>query len=192
MSIRRLLLSVILFVTIVSFSQTASAQAAPAPSRAWILTDALGYGALGLVTGAAVGIIATSSRDCGFGPCIEAAFTALGGTLLGAGFGANLGISARRAAANGRPISGAHRGAMIAGGILGGATTGALISSTMINGEGTGTPIGSDELTFFSLTGGGAVLGMVFVVTQRHQLDRITVSPTVGPKRYGLNAQLSF
>ena len=195
MSLRRLTMVVaVSVVAIVLFTGTACAQEQriPMPSRGWIVADALGYGTLGFFAGAVAGAVASSGQDCGFGPCEAPVLMAVGGGLLGVAGGAALGINARRAAAAGTPISNAHMAAMKIGGALGGATLGALISSTMINGEGSGTRIGSDEATFFSLTGIGLATGIWFVASHGRELDRLTVSPSVRAKRYGLNAQLSF
>ena len=193
MPMRRFCLSLALFATAaISPDGIQAQQPLIPPSRAWIVADALGYGSLGFIAGGAVGIIATSGRDCGFGPCMEAALTALGGGILGSVGGAMLGVNARAAAAEGRGITRGHQAAMELGGIVGGLTLGALISSTMINGDGPGTPLGSDEMTFWSLAGAGAVAGAWFVASTRQQLSRIRVSPTVSPRRYGLNASLDF
>ena len=195
MSIRRVTLIVAASaMVIVLFAGAACAQGSrtPMPSRGWIVADALGYGTLGFVVGAATGAVLTSGEDCGFGPCAEPVLMALGGGLLGMAGGGALGINARRSAAAGVPISSGHSAAMKIGGALGGATLGALISLTMINGDGSGTRIGSDEATFFSLTGAGLVTGIWFVGSHGRELDRLTVTPSVGAKRYGLNAQLNF
>ncbi|HKY98974.1 MAG TPA: hypothetical protein VJL35_14030 [Gemmatimonadaceae bacterium] len=193
MSMRRFCLSLALFATAAISPESIQAQQPlTQPSRAWIVADALGYGTLGFVVGGAVGIAATSGSDCGFGPCMGAVLMALGGGILGSTGGAMLGVNARKAVAEGRGITRGHQAAMELGGIVGGLTLGALISSTMINGEGSGTPLGSDEMTFWSLTGAGAVAGAWFVSSQRHQLDRIRVSPTISHRRYGLDASLSF
>ena len=193
MSMRRFCLSLALFATAETSPETIKArQPLIQPSRTWIVADALGYGALGFMAGGAVGIIATSGRDCGFGPCMGAVLTALGGGILGSAGGAILGVNAREAAAEGRGITRGPQAAMELGAVVGGLTLGALISSTMINGDGPGTPLGSDEMTFWSLTGAGAVAGGWFVASKRHQLGRIRLSPGVGARRYGLNARLSF
>jgi len=193
MSMRRFCLSMALFATAAVSPENMQAQQPLAqPSRTWIVADALGYGSLGLIAGAVAGIAATSGDDCGIGPCTEAGLLALAGGILGSVGGAALAVNARRAAADGRGITRRHQAAMEIGGVIAGLTLGALISSTMINGDGPGTPLGSDEMTFFSLTGAGALAGALFVGTQRHQLERIRLSPSVTARRYGVNATMSF
>jgi hypothetical protein len=99
----------------------------------WGLIDGIGYGGLGF----GIAVAATLDMESNhFGPP-GAALVIIGASIVaGAVLGGVMGSRAQRTVAAGRPLHGAHRVAVVAGGVIAGGTPGALTSAALIKGEG--------------------------------------------------------
>lgn len=166
-------------------------------SMKWAVMDAIGYGGVGAVAGTVVGVAV--SQDCPFGSCTGVVTGFLGGTVAGMALGTTIGLNARHAIESGEGLSSGHRVAVILGTVLAGTTAGALSSAFLINagdknGDGSGTTLGSDEATFGALTIGGTALGVIVASRNARELNtrRLSIAPSIGRGRYGIDAGLTF
>jgi hypothetical protein len=185
-------------VLVISFgvSTTVAAQvqttAASDGGARWGVVDAIGYGGLGF----GLGLMASWDMEgSGFGPP-GAAVAAVGvTTVLGTVAGAVIGTRAQRAIAAPGELDGAHRVAVIAGGLMAGGTLGSLVAVPLINGEGEGTFLGSDERTVVLLALAGTALGSVYVWTHRAEFSSsgVNLTPEIsGRGEYGIRLRVAF
>ena len=189
--------SVLALVLCLTVSRPASMDAQEQTARGggtgtrWGLYDAVGYGGLGFALGL---VAAWDMEGTGLGPPAAALAVVGAATAAGIAGGAVLGRRASRSVASGEPVSGAHRAAVLAGGVLAGGTVGALASIPLINGDGEGTPLGSDERTVALMIGAGLAAGAVFAVSRRQELAgrRITIVPEASTAGgYGIRVRLA-
>ena len=158
----------------------------------WGIIDGIGYGGLGF----GVAVAATWDMESDhFGPPVTALMIIGASTVAGTVLGAVMGSRAQRTVAAGRPLDGAHRVAVIAGGVMAGGTLGALTSAALIQGEGEGTVLGSDEQTFTILVLVGTALSSLYVWRHREELTSggIGLAPEVhGSGKYGLRVRVTY
>ncbi len=189
----------------------------------WAVLDAIGYGGLGFGLGLLASWDRRESSGPGpplgpdtwtVGPAEETlafGITDLSGisvgpsgtqlaivgatTVAGTLAGAVIGRRAQEAIEEGRPIGGAHRAAVLGGGVMAGGTVGAVAAAALIMPEGEGTFLGSDEQAVFVLVLAGSALGALYVWRHRHGLlsSRIRFAPeTYGRGGYGLRGRITF
>jgi hypothetical protein len=156
----------------------------------WTLVGAIGFGGVGFGVGA---LSTWNMPSDDFGPAGRTLAIVAATTALGTMSGAMIGNAARRRHGRNEPLAPGQQIAVVAGSVLAGATLGALAAVPLISSDDEGTPLGTDETTFGILTGGGAALGVLYAVSQRHWIggSRVVVSPGLrGPGQYQLRAKL--
>jgi hypothetical protein len=156
----------------------------------WSVVNGIGFGGLGFGLGIAV---AWNMESNDYGPPDAAIVITGASTVTGILLGAMTGIRAQNKVAAGQTLHGAHRVAVIGGGIAAGGTLGALSAVPLINGEGEGTFLGSDEQTFALLVVAGSALGALYVWGNRAELTSRNISLTpefTENRQYGLRVRM--
>jgi hypothetical protein len=171
---------------------------APLAAQSWKSVEAFGYGAAGMVTGAAIGLASIDCQKEDFG-CLTAGipviFDALAGTAAGTVLGAALGSSADGKVARGEPLGEVHRVAIGFGAVLAGASLGAALGLPLVPGTFPGgTVTRGDKLGSAALTAAGAGLGAYFLHRRWGELGgRVRVRPgVVEDGRAGIRASIAF
>lgn len=158
----------------------------------WVLLDAVGYGGVGFGLGLAA---AWGIEGDDIGPPASALAVVGASTAAGVVAGFLIGRRARNRIADGMPVEGAHRAAVIGGVVGAGAVLGALAAFPLVNGEGEGTPLGSDEQTVLLTTLAGGALGSLYAWKHSDELSGGTLRVTPAISRttgYGLRVRVGF
>lgn len=172
--------------SLTSISSPLAAQGEPRRPAQWAIIDAIGYGGLGVGTGALL------MWDQEFG----SAYAVMAGSgLTGIVAGAIMGRRARADIRAGRPTGAGHRTAVLAGAVFAGAVVGSLAAIPLIEGDASDTPLGSDGTTFAITAVGGSLLGGWYALAHRDDFvaSRVSMTPyRAGRGAIGLRARVAF